>query len=419
MLSSRGAQWAKVEYLHGKVNVYNPIDNPDGIVSFINAENVFMHDDLAQFINTHNLFDKQCCAYGEGYTGTLRLRTAMAKHLNAQFRPVQAIDPEEVTFAAGVTDLNEVCAMVTCDPERHDSIMLGMPIYGPFAKDLVMRTGVKLEYVAVGDTDQFSPACVAAYEAGFEAAKALGVDIRALIICNPHNPLGKCYPPETLVALLRLCAAKGIHLISDEIYALSVYNRDDRPAEEFTSIRSIDSSGIIDPRQVHVLYGMSKDYGAAGLRLGCVISQNLEFSKATRAICRFSSPSQFSMDLAAKFLEDRAFVTQFLQKSRHRLLQARLLAENLLTQAEIDFHQNGNAGLFIWVDLAAYLPLEEASGDGWATERALCKRFERAGVLIDAGEGYHTPYPGRFRLMFCVEERTLREGIRRSALSLV
>lgn len=75
-----------------------------------------------------------------------------------------------------------------------------------------------------------------------------------------NHPLGQCYPRETLVALLRLCAAKGIHLISDEIYALSVYsyNRDDRPSESFTSIRAIDFTGIIDPRQVHVLYGMSK-----------------------------------------------------------------------------------------------------------------------------------------------------------------
>lgn len=70
--------------------------------------------------------------------------------------------------------------------------------------------------------------------------------------------IGQCYPTETLVALLRLCAARGIHLISDEIYALSVYNRDDRASEKFTSIRAIDCSGIIDPRQVHVLYGMSK-----------------------------------------------------------------------------------------------------------------------------------------------------------------
>lgn len=106
--------------------------------------------------------------------------------------------------------------------------------------------------------DQFSPDCIAALDAGFEAAKARGTRIKALIICNPHNPLGRCYPRETLIELLRLCASKGIHLISDEIYALSVYDRHDRPAEKFTSIRSIDFTGIIDPGQVHVLYGMSK-----------------------------------------------------------------------------------------------------------------------------------------------------------------
>jgi aspartate/methionine/tyrosine aminotransferase len=70
--------------------------------------------------------------------------------------------------------------------------------------------------------------------------------------------LGRCYPPETLKALLHLCAAKGIHLISDEIYALTTYPRDDQPSEKFTSIRAIDYSDIIDPTQVHVLYGMSK-----------------------------------------------------------------------------------------------------------------------------------------------------------------
>lgn len=71
--------------------------------------------------------------------------------------------------------------------------------------------------------------------------------------------LGRCYPPATLKALLHLCATKGIHLISDEIYALTTYTRDDDPpSEEFTSIRALDYSQIIDPSQVHVLYGMSK-----------------------------------------------------------------------------------------------------------------------------------------------------------------
>lgn len=119
-------------------------------------------------------------------------------------------------------------------------------------------SSVHLEYVHVEDKDQFSPDSIDAIEAGFEAAKARGKSIKALIICNPHNPLGRCYPKETLIQLLRLCASKGIHLVSDEIYALSVYKRYDRPSEEFTSIRSIDFTGLINPNQVHLLYGMSK-----------------------------------------------------------------------------------------------------------------------------------------------------------------
>lgn len=47
------------------------------------------------------------------------------------------------------------------------------------------------------------------------------------------------------------------------------------------------------------------------------------------------------MDLAGKLLEDRAFVIQFLQKSQGHLLRSRLLAEDLLTRAGINYHQKG------------------------------------------------------------------------------
>ncbi|KAI1771506.1 acc synthase [Hypoxylon cercidicola] len=413
MISRRAAEWTKVGFNHGAQNAYDPVNNPNGIVSFVNAENWLMTEDVTDFINTHNQFDKLLTVYGEGFTGTRRLRGAMANHLNRYFKPSQGIDPEQITFGAGVTSLNEVCAMITCDPDSHESILLGRPVYGAFAFDLTMRTGVELEYVDVGDTDQFTPDCVAAYEAGFEAARARGVTIKALILCNPHNPLGQCYPRETLIGLMRFCAAKGIHLISDEIYALSVYKRRDGPSEEFTSVRAIDPTGIIDPSQVHVLYGMSKDFSGAGMRLGCVVSQNADFTKAARAQCRFNSPSQFSMDLAAKLLEDQDYVAKFLEKSQSLLSQARSLAEDLLTEAGIQFHQKGNAGFFMWLDLMPYLPLNETNGDGWAAERLLSQRFAEAGVIMSAGGPYKAPSPGRFRFVFCIKEDAMREGVKR------
>ena len=64
----------------------------------------------------------------------------MARHLNTHFKPVHSIDAEEVTFAAGVTDLNEVCALITCDAGQNDAIMLRRPVYGAFYRDLTTRT---------------------------------------------------------------------------------------------------------------------------------------------------------------------------------------------------------------------------------------------------------------------------------------
>ncbi|KAK6953322.1 hypothetical protein Daesc_005625 [Daldinia eschscholtzii] len=381
MISTRGKGWANFYFAHGNLNNYHATNSPTGPVNFLFAENWLVHEDLTEFINTHNKFDSQLCSYGEGYTGTVRLRAAMAKHLNAHFKPAKKIDSEEITFAAGVTALNEASALLTCNPDNQEGILLGGPVYGAFSRDLTMRTGAILEYVDVGDTEQFSPDCVAAYEAGFEAVKARGVNIKALIICNPHNPTGRCYSRETLVGLMRLCASKGIHLISDEIYALSVFRRDDGPSEEFVSALSIDPTGIIDPAQVQVLYGMSK----------------------------------FSMDLAAKFLDDQEYVTKFLEKSQSLLLRNRLIAEELLDQAGVGYHKKGNAGLFIWLDLAPFLPVGETNGDGWEAEKLLSQRFAQAGVTMSTGGQYHAPKPGGFRLVYSFPEDALREGIRRYA----
>ena len=58
---------------------------------------------------------------------------------------------------------------------------------------------------------------------------------------------------------MKFCQRHKIHLISDEIYALSVWENPEAPdAVTFESVLSIDTTGIIDPGLVHVLWGMSK-----------------------------------------------------------------------------------------------------------------------------------------------------------------
>jgi hypothetical protein len=128
------------------------------------------------------------------------------------------------------------------------------------------------------------------------------------------------------------------------------------------------------------------------------------------------------MLLAARLLEDQAHMENFLQHSRQLLHDSRLLAEKLLEENGIPYYNEGNAGLFLWLDLSSFLrPTssgqdQEASdsGDRWKAARLLDRQFRTQESLIMAtGERYRATEPGRFRIIHCLGEDVLREGIER------
>jgi aspartate/methionine/tyrosine aminotransferase len=62
-----------------------------------------------------------------------------------------------------------------------------------------------------------------------------------------------------MIEYMRLCQKYQIHLISDEIYALTTFPTEDLPnPEKFVSLLSIPTKDLIDPTLCHVVHGMSK-----------------------------------------------------------------------------------------------------------------------------------------------------------------
>lgn len=207
----------------------------------------------------------------------------MASLINTYFAPVHQIDPGHIVFTNGVTALNSLVALSLTDGNSNDGILLGQPIYGAFYGDLSTLSECQLIYTPFHGEDQFGPGAVTCYEKAFLHAQETGVTVKALVISNPHNPLGQCYSRETIEALMRFCHNYRLHLISDEIYALSVYGEGAK--DRFVSALSIDPASIgVDPELVHVLYGVSKDLALAGLRLGCLISHNEKVLQAALSI---------------------------------------------------------------------------------------------------------------------------------------
>ena len=96
-----------------------------------------MHDDLAEYINNNFKIGGDTCTYGEGASGSKRLRTAMASHMNSYFNPVSPVLPDDISFSAGVTAINEMYAWSLAD--EGDGILLNRPIYGAFENDLTTK----------------------------------------------------------------------------------------------------------------------------------------------------------------------------------------------------------------------------------------------------------------------------------------
>ena len=93
--------------------------------------------------------------------------------------------------------------------------------------------------------------------------------IKALLLSNPHNPLGRCFTQAQLEACLRFCQAKAIHLISDEVFGPLTFDSPDLPADEhFVSVLSLDSRSLgCDPSRVHMIWSPSKVFAIAGMRI--------------------------------------------------------------------------------------------------------------------------------------------------------
>jgi 1-aminocyclopropane-1-carboxylate synthase len=268
-------------------------------------------------------------------------------------------------------------------------------------------------YVPFATTDQFQPAAILHYEKALQQASASGTRIRALMLCNPHNPLGRCYPPSSLIALMQFCNKHKIHLIADEVYAMSVYSTSAPTDTPFTSVFALDWEKYIDSKYLHQVYGMSKDFAASGLRIGCVWSKNEEFKRAMCALGGFHWPGQVDERVAVTIFEDKEFVAKFQKTALEKLVEANKLAMKMLDEAKIPYAPGANAGFFLWLDLSQWL-----EADDWAAEEKLTQRMVDEKVFLTPGRAQGSEKAGFFRFVFAREEVVLREGIRRLKICL-
>lgn len=85
---------------------------------------------------------------------------------------------------------------------------------------------------------------------------------RMIGLCNPHNPYGLVYTKEELDYIMHICEKYDLLIMNDEIWSDIIY-----PDAKFNSIYCLGNDRC---KRVLSVFGFSKSFGLAGLRIGCV-----------------------------------------------------------------------------------------------------------------------------------------------------
>ena len=134
--------------------------------------------------------------------------------------------------------------------KEDEKVIIQPPVYHPF-RLTPQGNGRKVVYNPLKEVD-------GTYEMDFEQLTEVVDDkCRLLILSNPHNPAGVCWPKETLQRLAHFCFEHNIIVISDEIHAdMALFGNKHIP---FASVSD-------EAAQISITFGApSKTFNIAGI----------------------------------------------------------------------------------------------------------------------------------------------------------
>lgn len=120
-------------------------------------------------------------------------------------------DPEKFICTPGV--VFAICTLIRSVTEVGDGVIICQPVYYPFATSITNNNRKlvvsELKYEGGQYTIDFED---------FEN-KIVKNGVKAFILCNPHNPVGRVWTGEELERLGDICLKHGVFVIADEIHA--------------------------------------------------------------------------------------------------------------------------------------------------------------------------------------------------------
>ena len=316
-----------------------------------------------------------------GYTNPpAALLEAVCAHTQRDFH--WTIQPEWIVWLPGlVSGLNVLCRTT---PNLGDEIITFTPVYGPFLSAPEL-SGRQLVTVPLLNQDNY-------WTIDFkQLEQSITLQTKMLLLCNPHNPVGRIWSRTELEKLAAICLKHRLIIGSDDIHAGLILDSD----KQHIPIASL-SPEIAN--QTVTLLAPSKTYNIAGLGCSFAVISNPElrrqFVAAKGRIVPSVNALAYTAALAAYQHGEpwRQELLDYLRGNRD-LLESEISQIPGLKVAHVE------ATYLAWID-ARELAIENPQ-----------RFFEDAGVGLS--EGPHFGLQGFVRLNFGCSRQILKESLTR------
>ena len=181
---------------------------------------------------------------------------ATVAHLENEY--AWKIEPDWIVWLPGlVVGLNAVCRAFG---REGADVLTAVPIYPPFLSAPVngARNAVRVQMI---ESDGMWRWDVAALE------RAITPSSRLLLLCNPHNPVGRVFSRDELQAIADTCVRHNMVLCSDEIHSGLILDPDKRHMPVATLGRDIAERTV-------TLMSASKTFNLPALGCAYAIASN-------------------------------------------------------------------------------------------------------------------------------------------------
>uniref|UniRef100_A0A0B7A105 Aminotransferase class I/classII large domain-containing protein n=1 Tax=Arion vulgaris TaxID=1028688 RepID=A0A0B7A105_9EUPU len=384
---------------------YHPHTNPQGYVDLGLAENKLCEDIITEKLRTLPTdIDDTDLRYYPDVKGLPSFRNSLKTFFEREFDSREPLDADNIVVVSGLTALLESLAFALADEE--DYIMTTSPYYYRVKNDLTERARVnvlEVPLIAKPKTRRVKPYTldVEILEEALLCAEREGKRVKAVLLVNPNNPLGDVYTAQQLTHFLEFAARYQLHVIVDEIYALSVFD----PDVTFTSVLSIYHP---DRDKVHFLWGFSKDFGLSGYRCGVLYSNNTSVVKYMVSLGLYQQTAPLVQQRLRHIIDDTEWLHRvYLPALQDRLRKHYRMFHDALVKCGVDVHHSCG-GIFIWMDASKYLSEQSPAAEEW-----LFDQFMKEKVFIVPGRACYSNKPGCYRIVFSLDENICIEGIRR------